>query len=89
MKYNKEDTNRLNCVLFEKYEFLVYSYVNSKEFRRFVPKNHVWGELFCYKSNSSCFIYIYIHLQFGHPEPPWSLDENFAGHPVCGKMLVI
>ena len=26
---------------------------------------------------------------FAHFEPLWSLNANFAGHPVCGKMLGI
>ena len=26
---------------------------------------------------------------FANFEPPWSLNANFAGHPVCGKMFGI
>ena len=26
---------------------------------------------------------------FAHFEPLWSLNANFAGHPVCGEMLGI
>ena len=28
-------------------------------------------------------------VDFAHFEPLWNLNANFAGHPVCGKMLGI
>ena len=62
---------------------------SEKDASRWNP--NLSGQKFSSKINSSVGIFAKTEkmAKIAHLEPPWSLNTNFAGHPVCGKMLGI